>query len=415
MKEATCGTEMKGAFTRHLPEKGYQRILVLLLYGGLAIGGLYLFLRFLWKPILPFLIGGLVAHALQRPLGALTRKSAKPRVWRRIWAVVLVLLTIGAAVTLFLLIGNALMDEGRALLTLLYENLGRISDAVSLFLLDARSFITSLPGDFGARSHGDGILFRIMDSADTILIGMLQSAAEAVTGSLPGIFAALVSALPGIFLFWAVTVIAAIYFTVDYPVIGAFLATRCPRKLACAVKTLKTSLFSTVFLYLRAYTLIILLTFAQLYIGFLILKVPYALGLAALIALIDILPVLGTGTVLLPWAAFALATKNASLGVGLPVLYGIISVVRQVSEPKIVGKSIGIHPLAALFAMYCGGKLMGITGLFLFPMTLSVGWKIYASRQETSPVTQTVVGGGIGVQKQTRVRTGMSTPGGGRA
>ena len=110
-----------------------------------------------------------------------------------------------------------------------------------------------------------------------------------------------------------------------------------------------------------------LITFSILLIGFLILKIPYALLLALLSAIVDMLPVLGVGTVLIPWAAVLLLQKNYYLGFALLILYAVCVLVRQVAEPKLIGKSLGLHPVLTLFATYVGFELFGVIGMLLAP------------------------------------------------
>lgn len=118
------------------------------------------------------------------------------------------------------------------------------------------------------------------------------------------------------------------------------------------------------------------LTFAELSVGFLILGVPMGFTAACLITLVDILPVLGTGTVLLPWAFIAWTTGSRSLGIGLVCLYLLITVVRQSLEPKVVGLQMGLPPAAALLCMFVGGKVLGLPGIFLFPIGATVLFKL---------------------------------------
>ena len=122
--------------------------------------------------------------------------------------------------------------------------------------------------------------------------------------------------------------------------------------------------------YVKAYLMILFITFLQLLVGFLCLKIPYALTLAAIIDMIDILPVFGVGTVLVPWAALLLIQGEVYTGIGLLIVFAVIWVVRQVIEPKIVGHSIGLPPLVTLMGMYIGYKFMGFAGLFVFPLVL---------------------------------------------
>ena len=90
--------------------------------------------------------------------------------------------------------------------------------------------------------------------------------------------------------------------------------------------------------------------------------------IALLGAALDILPVLGVGTLLVPWAILALVTGSAGRGVGLLILYALMSIVRQIAEPHLVGKSLGLHPLLMLIAFYVGLKLFGFAGIFLGPV-----------------------------------------------
>jgi predicted PurR-regulated permease PerM len=124
--------------------------------------------------------------------------------------------------------------------------------------------------------------------------------------------------------------------------------------------------------YIKAYLIILLMTFSELLIGFFILKIPYALTLASVIAIIDILPVLGVGTVLIPWGIVLIILGDSFLAAGIFILYGIIWVVRQIVEPRIVGKSMGLSPLITLAAMYIGYSSIGYGGLFVFPIAAMI-------------------------------------------
>jgi predicted PurR-regulated permease PerM len=95
--------------------------------------------------------------------------------------------------------------------------------------------------------------------------------------------------------------------------------------------------------------------------------VRYAFLVAFIISLLDLLPALGAIAVLAPWSALSFASGNVRVGAGLLILAGVVTLTRQIAEPKIVGKSLGLHPLVALFAMYAGLKLFGAAGLVLGP------------------------------------------------
>ena len=134
----------------------------------------------------------------------------------------------------------------------------------------------------------------------------------------------------------------------------------------------KQKFFGVIAKWVRAYFILFLITFAALLIGFMILRVDYALLMALVGALVDILPVVGVGLIFVPWGIFSLIGGNTFLGAGLFILYGAISLLRQLVEPHIVGGSIGVHPLLTLVAMYVGFRLFGIAGMIILPGVLGV-------------------------------------------
>lgn len=107
-------------------------------------------------------------------------------------------------------------------------------------------------------------------------------------------------------------------------------------------------------------------------VGFALLKIPYAAVLALCIAVFDILPVLGTGGILVPWVIIAAVLGKYKMAAGVAVLYFIITAVRNSLEPRVLGKQIGLHPLATLVSMFVGAGMFGVVGLFGFPVVLSV-------------------------------------------
>ena len=128
------------------------------------------------------------------------------------------------------------------------------------------------------------------------------------------------------------------------------------------------------------------LTFCELFVGFSVLSVEYSFLLALVISTVDILPALGVGTVLIPWSVIELLTRDFKTGFGLLILWAVITVVRQIIEPKIVGGSLGLHPLVTLIGMYVGFRLFGIIGLLASP-ALAVAAKVIL--KEWFPRSQT--------------------------
>ena len=120
--------------------------------------------------------------------------------------------------------------------------------------------------------------------------------------------------------------------------------------------------------YILSYSLIMLITYLTLLLGLIILRVRHAPVLALFIAVLDILPVIGVGTVLIPWGIYSIVVGNRLLGIGLLVLFVANTVIRQTSEPRIVGKSLNLHPLLTLMMIYIGYGLFGVLGVFILPL-----------------------------------------------
>ena len=129
---------------------------------------------------------------------------------------------------------------------------------------------------------------------------------------------------------------------------------------------------------MKAYGLIMLITFCELLLGFGIMELcgimtnPYFVWIAAGTAIFDILPVAGSGGILIPWALFSFISGNYKQGIGLLILYGVITVIRQYIEPRMVGNTLGIHPLITLMGMYLGLKLFGFWGMIAVPMIVVI-------------------------------------------
>lgn len=126
---------------------------------------------------------------------------------------------------------------------------------------------------------------------------------------------------------------------------------------------MKDNLLCTLSKWFKAQCILLGVTFAELLAGLLLIRQPYALLLAAAIALIDALPVFGTGTVLLPWAAVCLLLQHTPKGISLVAIYAVITLVRSFLEPKVMAAQVDLPPLAALMAMYIGFCTFGVGGM----------------------------------------------------
>jgi len=185
--------------------------------------------------------------------------------------------------------------------------------------------------------------------------------------------------LPGAMLAAVICVIATIFTTADYTRVVGKMMQLLPLKARHAVQTAKKAFLVIVGRYLKSYMLILLITFSEIFIGLMIIGFKNAAIIALAIAVFDILPIVGSGMVLLPWTIVTFIQGNTGAGIGLAVLYVIVIVVRQVIEPKIVGKQVGLHPLLTLLCMWLGLKLFGGIGMFILPISLLIILDLKAS------------------------------------
>jgi len=166
------------------------------------------------------------------------------------------------------------------------------------------------------------------------------------------------------------TIVLSVFISLEYDNITAFIRKQLPDKFNSTFEEARKFVTGTLWKMIKSYMIIMLITFIELLMGLSILKVNYALALAAIIAILDIMPVLGTGGILIPWAIVELILKNYFLGFGLLILYIAVTVIRNIMEPRIVGHQIGLHPIITITAMYAGLRLFGFGGIFLAPVVV---------------------------------------------
>jgi len=169
-----------------------------------------------------------------------------------------------------------------------------------------------------------------------------------------------------------ICVIATIFMTASFPRMTAFLMRQLPSRRRLFVRETADSLKAVVLEYGKSYSIIMGITFAEILVGLFCIGQQNALLIALAIALFDIFPIVGSGMILLPWAVIMMLTNELAKGIGLLSLYIIVVVVRQIMEPKIVGRHVGLHPLVTLMAMFIGTKLFGGVGLFGLPIACAI-------------------------------------------
>lgn len=208
---------------------------------------------------------------------------------------------------------------------------------------------------------------KLRESLGDIIASLVREGASAAASAVTSFATGLLRATPSIMLFVVVTVISSFYFLLDLDSVHRALFSLLPQKAKEKLPSVKMRVRRFLVKYLRIYLFLMFITFCELFAGFSVLGVDYAFLLALIISVIDILPVLGVGTVLIPWSVIELLGRDFRMGFGLLILWAVITVVRQITEPHIVGETIGLHPLLTLTGMYVGFRIFGIMGMLLAP------------------------------------------------
>lgn len=332
-----------------------------------GILALWLLFRYALGIALPFLL----AWILSRPIRNLAETlSGRTRLPRGLWAALLVILSVGG----FAALAVSGIRRGLRELSALAEGLASDTDglvaAIGGLLHKARSLSSRIPflRHFEETPGYEEFCARL----DSLVEDGVSKLAEGVAGKLPDAAMAVAEWVPAAFLFVTVMLLACYYFSADDGRLGRgmgrVLLRLAPEGLRDRVWPWGRRMRRIGRQYLRACLLLGLLTFLQAFIGLALLRVPYAFILAVLIAVVDFLPLLGTGLILIPWAIVSLLLGEVKLGIGLLILYAISSVVRQILEPKLIGDGLGLHPLVSLAAMYAGLRLFGVWGMILAPL-----------------------------------------------
>lgn len=219
----------------------------------------------------------------------------------------------------------------------------------------------------------------LWESIDRALADTVRKAMSELGAYVPRLAARIAASLPELFVFLTVALISGFFFasgSVDLAALGRVL----PDGAARIYEDIRSRLLTALSGWCRAYLLIMGLTFLELFVGLSVLSVNYSFLIAFAVALVDILPVFGAGTVLVPWAVLMLLTGDRVMGVGLLVLWAVISVIRQFAEPRIVGKALGISPVLTLLSMYAGLRLFGIGGMIAAPALLMFARSFFSDK-----------------------------------
>ena len=313
----------------------------------LAILLSFLFFRYLFPILLPFLLGWLLSLLLN-PLADRLQRLHIPRGIGALLGILLFLAVLGL---LGFWSGTGVLERARHFSENLPYYLDLAQTKLTEFWAQFDSFRAQLPAQF------QELFVQLQDQFSNVLLSVLKAGGA--------------SGLPSVssfFISFFVMLLSAYFFTKDRDTVRAVYLAHVAPLFGNSVHMTKNELKACVWGYIKTQLILMLYVFGVTILGMLLLRSPHALLLSILIAVIDSLPFFGSGFILWPGAVIWFAMGNTFLAVGYLALYGVIQVMRQILQPKILGTQIGLHPLLTLFSMYFGFRCIGVLGLILGPI-----------------------------------------------
>ncbi len=320
--------------------------------------------------LLPFVIAIIINKIMSPLVRLMTDKLKFNRKIAVIVSIILVIAVLGSIITFSVV---KLTEEVYELSVNLPSYINAITPTITAIMSDIETMFVDLP---------EPVTEQYYATINDIGKFLVDKAAQIGNGALNGVMS-----LPTMFIYVVVTILATLFIGFDKVYIKDEFLHQIPDKWAKVLSDMYENIFKAIGAYIKSVVTIVLITFIELLVGLTIIKligfdVPYLFVVAVAIAIVDALPILGCGTVLIPWAIITALLGNLPFAVAIFILYIVITVVRQFIEPKIVSHNIGVHPIITLLAMFIGFKLFGIVGLIFGPITIFILKGIFARQLE---------------------------------
>ena len=385
-------------------------MIINVIYFAMIVAIAFLLIRYALGVCFPFLFAFLLAALVQKPKNFLVRKTPLKNGAASVICVFLLLIVLAALVSLIGVRLFARIQEFVNYISLQFQNMESVVDNIQAWLLSAiaklpeflRKSLNESATDLFSKLHEYLNTTAAADSAalaadatGAAALAAGEAAGEAASGS-SGALSGLLSGnfklswittplssllstakqIPSVLIAVVISLVASCFMATDFDKMMHFFKVQFPERRRNDVERAKVLLKTSLGKMARAYALIMLVTFIEMSVGLMILKMigvyhsNFILMVAAVTAVIDIVPVLGTGTVLIPWALYSLITGNFGMGIGLLIIYAAITVIRQFIEPKLVAGQLGLSPIVTITALYLGLKLFGVLGMLVTPVLI---------------------------------------------
>ena len=316
--------------------------------------------KYLIPLLLPFVLALVVAGLLQKPIRFLDRNLP---IKKRFCGLICAVLFFVVLFTLMYMGGGGIISGIERVLTGVPQF---YSGTVEPMVMNIFNTLETMEV-WGSMNMTD-----ILSDMEAQIMDALGGLATSVSGKAVSMVSGVAVSLPGLFIKLVLFIIGTVFISMDYDMLLGWCLNQMNDKTRNLFFEVKAYIVGTLFVVIRSYILIMTITFVELSIALTIIGVNNSILVALCIAIFDILPVLGTGGVMIPWTVINLVLGNFKLAAGLAITYVIVTIIRNIIEPKIVGGQLGLHPIVTLSSMFAGVQMLGGVGLFGFPIGLSL-------------------------------------------
>ena len=343
-----------------------NRTFRLLLVVGIVVFSL-LCIFYLFQIAYPFIIGLAIAFIMNPLVNFFHQKCRLPRTLSVILALLIIFAFFAGLLTLLI---AEIVSGAEYLAKVVPHQLDTLITYLEHFfasqIIPLYNQLSSIVNDLG--SNGQETIIKNIQNIGSTIGTTIGGFIERFFEFIPTI----ISWFPNAASVLIFSLLATFFISKDWYRLSRRGANFVPKKMKKSSQTVIIDLKKALFGFLKAQLTLISITTVIILIGLLILRVDYAITIALVTGLVDILPYLGTGLIFVPWIIYELITGNINLAIGLGVLYIIVLVQRQIMEPKVLSSSIGMDPLATLISLFVGFKLIGFLGLIIGPVTLVI-------------------------------------------
>lgn len=332
-----------------------QKIFIIkFLYFILILGIIFFIFKYALPVLFPFIVAFSISIILRHPVDFISKHL---KINRKFVGVLLLLLLYGSISFVFIFFGTKLFRYIGELFQKLPETYTtNIEPALNIIIYKIQDIIPELN------------VVLDLENISKYIMNIINS----ISLSAVNLIASIATKIPSFLVKFIFAIIASFLCTLDYYKVTGFIMRQFPERVQEIIINVKQNIFGTIVKFLKAYSILMFVTFIQLSVGLTIFNIPNSITLAAIFSMLDVLPAIGVGGLLIPWSIIEFIKGNYDLAIGLLVIYGIISIVRSILEPKVIGKQIGLNPLITLTSMFLGAEILGFFGIFIFPIIATI-------------------------------------------